>query len=252
MATITLNQWAKFRIALSRINEIAGQEFRDYFLKRPGGLAGVTVNEVAEYAYLLATKYGEASAELACQMYELIAKLEGVTIPAAEPSATPTKQEVYAAINATMKKSSNIDYISAAVERMVKQTGQDTTIKNAIRDRAEFAWVPAGDTCSFCLALASRGWQEATRKALKGGHAEHIHGNCDCAYATRFKRSTEIGGYDPDKYYEEYNSYNGSSKDKINAMRRAAYEQNKDKINAQKRAAYAARKAAQEGNEAPE
>lgn len=248
MAQITLNQFNKYRIALAKVNEKAGEEFRDYFLKRSGGLSGVTINDVAEYAYLLVTKYGEASAELACQLYEMIAEVEGVVIPSAVPSATPTKKEVYAAINATMGKSVNLDYISTAVERLVKQTGQDTVMKNAIRDRAEYAWVPAGDTCSFCLTLASRGWQEATSKALKGGHAEHIHGNCDCAYSIRFKQSTEVPGYDPDKYLAMYNSGNGSPQDKINAMRRAAYAQNKDKINAQKRAAYAARKAAEEGN----
>ena len=248
MAAITLNEFSKFRIALARINEAAGNEFRDYFLKRPNGLAGVTTNEVAEYVYLLVTKYGEASSELACQMYEMIAELEGVTIPAAIPAATPTKKEVYAAVNATMGKSNNLDFIGSAVERLVKQVGQDTVLQNAIRDRAEYAWVPSGDTCAFCLALASRGWQEATRAALKGGHAEHIHGNCDCAYSIRFKQSTTVPGYEPNDYLKMYNAGGGSPQDKINAMRRAAYAQNKEKINAQKRAAYAARKAAEEGN----
>lgn len=248
MATITLDNWNKFRIALSRINEKAGQEFREYFLKRPGGFADLTINEVAEYAYLLITKYGEASSEMACQMYEMIAEMEGVVIPAALPAEIVSKKDVYSAINATMRSSVNLDYISSAVERLVKQAGQDTVLQNAIRDRAEFAWVPAGDTCAFCLALASRGWQEATRKALRNGHAEHIHGNCDCAYAVRFKHNTVVPGYEPDKYLDLYNSNKGSANDKINAMRRAAYEQNKEKINAQKRAAYAARRAAEQSN----
>ena len=54
-------------------------------------------------------------------------------------------------------------------------------LKNAVRDGAEWAWVPHGDTCPFCITLASNGWQKASRKVLKGGHAEHIHANCDCA-----------------------------------------------------------------------
>ena len=47
------------------------------------------------------------------------------------------------------------------VSRLVKRAGADTTLKNAQRDGAEFAWVPHGDSCAFCLTLASRGWQRA-------------------------------------------------------------------------------------------
>ena len=87
------------------------------------------------------------------------------------------------------------------VSRLVKQAGADTTLKNAIRDGAEWAWVPHGDTCPFCITLASNGWQPASKKALKGDHAQHIHAHCDCEYAIRFDSSTTVAGYDPDKGY---------------------------------------------------
>ena len=98
--------------------------------------------------------------------------------------------------------------------------------------------MPHGDTCPFCITLASRGWQKASKKALEGGHAEHIHANCDCEYAVRFDSRTTVAGYDPDKYLRQYANAGGD----INAMRREQYAANKDAINAQKRAAYAARK----------
>lgn len=85
--------------------------------------------------------------------------------------------------------------------------------------------------------LASNGWQRASKKALKGDHAQHIHAHCDCEYVIRFDSSTTVAGYDPDKYLEQYYAYGGD----INAMRRAQYAKNKDFINAQKRAAYALR-----------
>ena len=124
------------------------------------------------------------------------------------------------------------------------RAGADTTLKNAIRDGAEWAWVPHGDTCPFCLTLASRGRQKASAKALKGGHAEHIHAHCNCEYAIRFGSNTTVAGYDPDKYREQYNAAGGN----INAMRRAQYAENRDAINAQKRAAYAVRKLPGTGN----
>lgn len=117
------------------------------------------------------------------------------------------------------------------VSRLVKRAGADTTLKNAVRDGAEWAWAPHGDTCPFCITLASNGWQKASSKVLKGGHAEHIHANCDCEFAIRFDHSTTVAGYDPEKYLRQYRAA-GSD---VNAMRRIDYAARKDAINAQKR-----------------
>ncbi len=93
-----------------------------------------------------------------------------------------------------MKITSNqwTDYIN-------KLASADTLAKNALRDGAEWAWIPSGDTCPFCLMLASQGWVKASKKALKNGHCKHIHANCDCTYAVRFSHDTDVAGYDPDK-----------------------------------------------------
>ena len=198
--------------------------------------------QLIAYAYGLATKYGEASAALTAQIYDSIAELSGVHASAADVADTATYPEVAKTVNGTLK-TGNPKIVSDAVGALVKKTGADTMLKNAIRDRAQFAWIPNGDTCAFCLTLASRGWQDATPAALKGGHAEHIHPHCDCQYCIRFNTDTTIEGYEPEKYLEQYEDAEGtSSKDKINALRRQHYAENKDEINAQKRAAYAAKK----------
>ena len=110
------------------------------------------------------------------------------------------------------------------VSRLVKRAGADTTLKNAVRDGAEWAWVPHGDTCPFCITLASNGWQKASSKVLKGGHADHIHANCDCEFAIRFDHNTTVAGYDPDKYLKQYRDAGGD----INKMRRVNYAANID------------------------
>ena len=103
--------------------------------------------------------------------------------------------------------------------------------------------IPRCDTCAFCITLASRGWQTASRAALKGNHAEHVHANCDCTYAVRFDRYSGVAGYDPDRYKEMYDDSPGrSSQDKINAMRRKFYAENREEINEQKRSNYEKRK----------
>ena len=77
---------------------------------------------------------------------------------------------------------------------------------------------------------------------MKGGHAEHIHANCDCTYAVRFDGRSGVQGYDPDRYLAMYENAEGDTpREKINAMRRELYAENKDRINEQKRSAYAKR-----------
>ena len=160
-----------------------------------------------------------------------------MNVPAAEPAATASYGEVARMVSAT--KDQNPANLPNGVSRLVKRAGADTTLKNVIRDGAEWAWVPHGDTCPFCITLASNGWQKASKKLLKGGHAEHIHAKCDCEFAVRFRSDTTVAGYDPDKYYRQYREAGGD----INKMRRIDYAANRERINAQKRAAYAARKA---------
>lgn len=174
-----------------------------------------------DYAMALTNHYGEAAGTLACEMYEATAEAQGIMIRPAEPAPIPEYGEVAKAINGTLKFSQKM--VPKTVGRMVKQVGADTTLKNAIRDGAEFAWVPHGDTCAFCITLASRGWQKVSKHTLKNGHAEHIHPNCDCNYTVRFDGKSSVEGYDPDKYLDMYNSAapGGKPDDKIKALRRS-------------------------------
>lgn len=229
---ITAKTWNEYITRLSRLNQKAGQLMRQYIDTHGTGDADALIT----YAAALVTKYGEGSAELACQMYDALAEAANAGVPAAEPAEPADYGEVARMVNAT--KSQNPANLPNGVSRLVKRTGADTTLKNAVRDGAEWAWVPHGDTCPFCITLASNGWQKASSKVLKGGHAEHIHANCDCEFAIRFDHKTTVAGYDPEKYLKQYRDAGGD----INKMRRVNYAANKERINAQKRAAYAARK----------
>lgn len=215
---------------LARLNQSAGQLMADYIAAHGTG----DTDALIAYAHALVTKYGEGSAELACQMYDALAAAAKAGVPAAEPAQTAAYGEVARMVQATKQ---SLPQMQRGVSRLVKRAGADTTLKNALRDGAEFAWIPQGDTCAFCLTLASRGWQKASQAAIKGGHAEHIHANCDCEYAIRFDGRSTVAGYDPEKYLRQYRAADGD----INKLRRVNYAANKERINAQKRAAYALR-----------
>lgn len=226
---------------LRKINNEAANKMRKY-LEKHIVVSLQDWNALIDYAYGVSTAYGEAAGALAAEFYDSVAKASGVIVPAAIPAETATYAEVAKAIRGT-GKSGNHDLMANSVGRLVKMAGVDTTMQNAIRDGAEWAWIPRGDTCAFCLTLASRGWQRASRKAIKNGHAEHIHANCDCTYAVRFDRDSNVEGYEPETYLDMYSEAAGlKPEDKINSLRREQYAQRREEINAQKRAAYAARK----------
>lgn len=245
MSNITRKQWNKYIAILRKINDKAAEDFTSYLggagLLDENGMVIADIenmqrDDMLDYAYLISTKYGNASAAISAEMYDAIAILQGAIVPPAELEPVPTFHEVAKTVNGVLKTSHNSEELTSAVGRLVKQTGTRTTMRNAKRDNAQFAWVPSGDTCAFCITLASNGWQNAR----KTDHKEHIHSNCDCTYAIRFDNKSTVQGYDPDYYYDLYNNtdYGAKPKDKINAMRRKFYQENREEILAQKASAY--------------
>ena len=109
--------------------------------------------------------------------------------------------------------------IDKCLERLDYETRKAAAVcvtHNANRDpnRPRYARVPAGgETCDFCIMLASRG--PVYRSARSAGAVDHFHANCRCqvvpmfnTYQTgpsrRASASMSIEGYDPDALYEQY------------------------------------------------
>lgn len=217
---ITAANWRKYIERLAAIDKKAADLVQTYIDQH-----GLQDTEgLIQYAYAVVTKYGETSATLASEMYDHMAELMNAGVPEAIPAETATLKEV--AKGVTWGKYHSPSQIPSVVSRLVRQAGADTMIQNAKRDKAQWAWVPQGDTCPFCIKLASNGWQKASKTVLKGNHAEHIHQNCDCTFAIAFKESDRRQYddiYDYDKYRDMYEDAGGD----INEMRRRIYARNK-------------------------
>lgn len=246
---ISTNDWLNYINKLSKLNKSAADAIVAYVQKN--GFSDT--DALISYANAVVQTYGSGSAALAAAMYDATAEAAGYFYDPAEPAALPGYGEIAKTVKGTLKTSQNVNELAGAVSRLVKRAGADTTLQNAYRDRprkkygkkrntgAQIAWVPHGDTCPFCLMLASNGWRNQTVGGAQN-HAEHIHSNCDCTYAVRFDDHSGVQGYDPDVYKDMYDNAEGDTwKEKVNSMRRAQYEKDKDRINAQKRAAYALR-----------
>ena len=240
--TITDRVWTRYVGSLREISTKAAAEVTRYMASHEIGTYEGRQALIA-FAHAIATKYGEAAGTLACDMYDALAELSEVLLPPAAPAATATMEETARAVVGTLKQSPDGLLTPDAIGRLARLAGVDTTMQNALRDGAWWAWIPRGDTCAFCITLASNGWQKASKAALKGNHAEHVHANCDCTYAVKFDPFSDVEGYDPDRYYDMYADSPGrSSQQKINALRRKLYEANSDEINRQKRSAYEKRR----------
>lgn len=236
MARISSKSWKRYSAVQSRLKNKATELMLAYI--REHGFDDW--DELLDYAYSLATIYGEAAATAACEMYESVAARSGKRLPAAEPAETATFGETAKAVRGAAKQSP--EQAASAVGRLVKQAGEDTTLQNAARDGAQFAWIPQGDSCPFCLMLASNGWQYMSKDALEYGHAEHIHANCDCEYAIRFDSRTNVAGYNPEALKERFDAAEGDTwREKLNSLQQERYAENKDAINARRRELYAER-----------
>lgn len=265
---ISTKDWKAYINKLRALNDEAAQKIIRYVQ-----LHGFADTEaLIRYCYAVVEKYGTGSAALSAAMYDATALMQGAAVPAAELASVASYGDVAKTVHGVLKTSSNVDELAGAVVRWVKKAGCDTTLQNAVRDShsndlyttgrkkygkkkntgAQFAWIPSGDTCAFCLALAANGWQWQTRQGA-ASHAEHIHSNCDCTYAVRFGNVGGIEGYDPDEITAQISAdlraqgmnadpddyYHGAfNSDVINAIRRQNYAENKEEINAQKRSAY--------------
>lgn len=158
--TISAKDWAAYVKRLSEMDTKAGSLMREWIERYGLG----DRNAAIRYAYALVQKYGEGAAALSAEMYDAITALEKRVYLPAEVVAPADYPEVAKTVNGIMKHSQNPNSIANGVSGLVKRAGADTTLKNAVRDGAEFAWIPNGDTCPFCITLASNGWQRAGKK----------------------------------------------------------------------------------------
>lgn len=114
--------------------------------------------------------------------------------------------EVRKLVEGHFKSPSQEDRMRQAVRDMARdQVGRranETIRENARRDGLKYARVPmGGETCSFCLMLAGRGF--VYKSAETAGEGNHYHRSCRCRVVPGFD-GMEVEGYDPNVYAQDY------------------------------------------------
>lgn len=184
-------------------------------------------------------EYGAAAAQASADMYDS-ARSACVGAPmGAVAEAGLSTEATAAAVRAFVNEINDGNreaFDRKVLERVdweTKRAAANSMRSNGSRDplRPRFARVPSGgETCRFCIMLASRGPVYTSKD--RAGASEHFHPGCDCrivpfwdAVQTGGSRAfspTAVEGYDPDALYDEYVGFMGDTGFRKGVARSAA------------------------------
>ena len=172
--------------------------------------------ELRELILRLVDYYGLASAELGAQWYEYCRQMNysrGYTAIVGQPSRYGVKSDCNVVIDKLFDGEISIEemigQLSGVVVDQVQKQARDSILgnlneellearrsgDNEFADQIGYARVPVGDTCAFCIMLASRGFVYTSEKtATQTKWGSKYHPNCNCV-AVPFHKAHTIPGY---------------------------------------------------------
>ena len=166
----------------------------------------------------VAGRYGLPAQELGAQWYELCAERAGVDVDAALVGELDDGA-MGARLDRLLDSAERSGAAWADVRRSVsdmmadelRNASRDVITENLDRDEraarrtrrrsnAGYARVPVGETCAWCLMLASLGYWYRSEQTALGIDPDHYHAHCDCV-AVPYYAPEEIDGYDDYRAY---------------------------------------------------
>lgn len=185
----------------------------------------------------VAEEYGMQAQELGAQWYEKCAKAAGIKVDSALVGELDYER-LDSYFNAVLEDYENgddtweqaEDKVISAFEDQMRDFARRPIIENLDRDernyrrryrqtdraaaRAGYARVPVGETCAWCLMLASLGYYYRSEQTALGIDPDHYHAHCDCI-AVPYHGPDAIEGYgdDYEMYFDMYATARDSYRD---------------------------------------
>lgn len=170
--------------------------------------ADMTNEEIMQAAAAVAAKFRLLGAELGAQWYDLCARLAGVDVDPADVDAAVASYDAslvraesaygtYKAIPQGMAVDKFFaDFVTSQVQASIRDTGNANLWRDYMRGVRGGRWarVPVGETCAWCLMLASNGAWYLTEESALGREAGHYHVHCNCV-AVYYTDAERIAGY---------------------------------------------------------
>ena len=173
---------------------------------------GMTKQELMQIATTIGEKYSLLGSELGAQWYDLCSQLAEIEAEPAE-LRTMTPQQVTESAQAAIDRAETgiledvfRTYLQDVINNSIRATGDANLMRDYERGLSGGGWcrVPVGETCAFCLILASQGaWYKSKETAL-GTSPDHYHRGCNCI-AVYHADANSIKGYkELEKYKQMY------------------------------------------------
>lgn len=189
---------------------------------------GVVRRALAEFMPLLVRHYGEMAAVVAADFYD---ELRAQSSPAGRYAAVmaayagdagllaSARWAIGSLLGAKPDPAAALGSLSIVADKHILGQGRRTIAESAARDPAGARWarIPHGDTCAFCVLLASRGAVYHSEAAA--GEFAKFHGDCDCTPTPFWDGDPYPDHYDPDAYFQMY--ADGQNKAKSGSTRAA-------------------------------
>lgn len=222
MATPNFKQIQSFGNVTNQLQEAAIDEFMEYVH------SGMTIEEVTEIAVDIAMKFSMLGSELGAQWYDLCSELAGLDVEPAELSEFDESQirsRVKYQVDNAPADSTIGDvvnkFLQDQVQRSIRTTGTANLWRDYERGMAGGRWarVPVGDTCAWCLMLASNGAWYLSEESAIGADPGHYHDGCNCI-AVYHANAESIAGYSKQlesykaKYYDAENARSANANGK--------------------------------------
>lgn len=219
-------QIQSFGNVTAQLKEAAIDEFMEYVYD------GMTIDEIIDAATNVAMKYSYLGCELGAQWYDLCSELAGLDVEPAElPEVDDTKlagraRAVVESVGDESLVSDAFNYfLQNEIQKSIRMTGNANLWRDYERGKAGGRWarVPVGDTCAWCLMLASNGAWYLSEKSALGTSPDHYHDGCNCI-AVYHSDAESIAGYsDLDRYKSMY--YEAENMRMANASGKVPYSE---------------------------
>lgn len=180
MATPNFEQIQSFNAVTQQLIQSAVDEFMKLYS------AELEFDEVVNLMTLVAEQYGLLGSELGAQWYDLCTNLANID---ADPAEIQQMDADDLRVRAKWYLDNEVDgkqvfnyYLQNVIQDSIRATGDANLWRDYERGLAAGKWarVPVGDTCAWCLMLASQGAWYLTKESALGAEKGHYHRGCNC------------------------------------------------------------------------
>lgn len=180
MPTPNYEQIQSFGNVSRQLVQMAVKEFSRLYME------GMTAEEVVDLMTLVAEKYGILGSELGAQWYDLCSRLANIDADPAElqpvdAEATRRRAQWHLEHNTGAQQAVG-NFLESIIQDSIRSTGSANLWRDYTRGLVSGRWarVPIGDTCAWCIMLASQGAWYVSEESALGKEAGHYHDSCDC------------------------------------------------------------------------